>query len=249
MTAMHNPVKGSQIASIRNVALVYDAITRTQDRHHLLPGLAVFYGPSGYGKTLAANTMALKLRAVFLQAKSTWTKKHFLETLLRELSIVPTGTIAAMAEQAGAELARSGRPLILDEFDHMTRNHMLEVVRDIYESSQGTMLLIGEEMLPTKLVKFERFHGRVLNWIPAMPVDLQDAKQLAPIYSPRVGFADDVLAELILTVKGSCRRTCNNLNLMSQLAQDNNLSFLDLPALNKLRFNFVTGESPLPRKY
>ncbi len=250
MTAMEKPVNSAGgIAQIRNVMLCYDAITRTQDRHALLPGLAVFYGRSGEGKTLAATHMALKLRAYYLQVKSTWTKKDFMEALLLEMSIKPASTTSAMAKQAATELARSNRPLIVDEFDYMVTDGKLELVRDLYESSQGTILLVGEEGLPSKLEKWERFHGRVLNWVPAMPVDLGDAKCLMAVYSPAVVWSDELLQELVIAVRGSCRRACNNLQLLSQQALESNVRQLDAGSFKRLGLQFVTGESPKPRKY
>nr|WP_249123784.1 ATP-binding protein [Pseudomonas aeruginosa] len=71
-----------------------------------------------------------------------------------------------MADQIAEELAASGRPLIIDEMDHLVAAGQVELIRDLYESSQASILLIGEEMLPTKLKKYERFHGRVLSWVP-----------------------------------------------------------------------------------
>jgi hypothetical protein len=71
-----------------------------------------------------------------------------------------------MMELATSELAKSGRPLIIDEFDHLMKGDKVELIRDLYEGSQGTFLIIGEEMLARKLEKWERFHGRILNWVP-----------------------------------------------------------------------------------
>lgn len=238
------------IAQIRNVQVCYEAIARTQKRHEYLPGLSVFYGPSGYGKSMAANHMAVRCRAFYLQAKSTWTKKHFLEMLLREMSLAPAATVSRMVDQAAAELAKSGRPLIVDEFDHMVTDAKVELVRDIYESSQGTVLLIGEEMLPKKLERWERFHGRVLHWMPAMPTDLQDARLLVPVYSPRVAVGDDVLEALIQAVRGSTRRVANNLQVVQQKCLEAGLPSVDLGAWKKLQpGGFITGESPKPRVY
>lgn len=250
MTVMESAVKPPQqgVALIRNVALVHEAITNTQTRHELLPGITVFYGPSGYGKTLAANFMAVRLRAFYVQVKSTWTKKHFLQVLLREMSIVPATTVADMVDQAASELAKSGRPLIVDEFDFMVTDTKVELIRDIYESSQGTVLLIGEELLPKKLERWERFHGRVLSWIPAMPVDLVDVQRLVPIYS-RANIDDDLLEELIKAVRGSCRRVCNNIARLDAIAAEKGIQRLDRDTFQRLRLSFITGESPSPRTY
>ncbi|MCG9087420.1 AAA family ATPase, partial [Laribacter hongkongensis] len=91
------------------------------------------------------------------------------------MSIKPCGTIPALLDQICEQLAASQRPLIIDEFDFALRSDsMVELVRDIYEGSQGTILLIGEEQLPQRLKRWERFHSRVMAWIPALPVSLED---------------------------------------------------------------------------
>lgn len=245
--SVNAPAQGG-IAQIRNVQVCFEAIARTQKRHEYLPGLSVFYGPSGYGKSLAANHMAVRCRAYYLQAKSTWSKKHFLEMLLREMSLAPASTIPRMVDQASAELAKSGRPLIVDEFDYMVTDAKVELVRDIYESSQGTVLLIGEEQLPKKLERWERFHGRVLHWMPALPTDLDDARLLVPVYSPRVKVSDDLLEALIQAVRGSTRRVANNLQVVQQKCLEAGTPSIDLASWRKLQpAGFITGESPKPR--
>ena len=108
---------------------------------------------------------------------------------------------------------------MIDEFDYCVRNDsMIELVRDIYEGSQATLLLLGEEMLPQKLKKWERFHSRILSWIPAQPVSLQDAAALAPIYCPGVHVADDLLDHLVKLSGGSVRRVSVNLATIYEAA-------------------------------
>ncbi|WP_207214001.1 hypothetical protein [Solidesulfovibrio carbinolicus] len=58
-----------------------------------------------------------------------------------------------------------GRPLIIDEMDHVVERNAVELVRDLYEASRAAILLIGEKALPGKLAQWERFHGRILDWV------------------------------------------------------------------------------------
>lgn len=241
---------GGGIAQIANVAQCYQAIVRTKDRNVMLPGLAVFYGPSGFGKSVAANYVANKTGAYYVQAKSTYNKKAFLLAILREMSIAPAATISEMSDQVSTELAKSNRPLIIDEFDHLVTSSKVELVRDLYEGSQGTILCIGEEMLPKKLEKWERFHGRVLNWVPALPATVEDAKLLCPIYSPYVVIEQPVLEQLVATVRGSTRRVATNLEMLHELAMEDGLDQVSMNEFKKLLpTGFVTGESPKPRSF
>lgn len=246
---MSNVVK-SGIASIRNISQCYDAVMRTLQRNPNLPGLAGFYGPSGFGKSFAANYVANKTGAFYVQVKSTYTKKSFLQAVLREMSIPEPKTINDMMEMAASELAKTGKPLIVDEFDHLVNSAKVEIVRDLYEASQGTILVIGEELLPRKLEKWERFHGRILNWAAALPADLGDAKLLHQVYAPAIEIEDAVLEQLIVAVRGSTRRVSSNLEMLNELALETGVGTVTLKGLSSvLPHGFVTGESPKPRTF
>ena len=157
-----------KIANINNLSLVKVAMQRLVGRQDGLPGLGVLYGPSGYGKTTATVAVANHSNAYYVQLRSAWSKKTLLEKVCFEMGIPAPKTTAACLDAICEQLAASQRPLILDEADYLvSKAGMVELVRDIYEGSQAPVMLVGEEMLPNKLKRFERFHGRVLAWIPA----------------------------------------------------------------------------------
>lgn len=202
----------NRIAPIANLDLVAVLMEKLVNRQDGLPGLAAYYGPSGYGKTTATVAVANRTRAYYVQMRSSWSRKDLLEKILFEMGIKPVGRTTLLLDQISEQLAASRRPLILDEFDYAAgKDGMIELVRDIYEGSQSSLLLVGEEMLPGKLKKHERFHGRVLNWLPAAPVSLADARKLAAIYCPDVALADDLLEHLVALSHGSVRRVSVNL--------------------------------------
>ena len=61
-------------APLRNVVAMVALIDRVMNRSHNLPGMATFYGPSGFGKTSAAIYTTIKFQAITVQVKSVWTK-------------------------------------------------------------------------------------------------------------------------------------------------------------------------------
>lgn len=235
------------MAQISNLSLCDIALERALSRTASLPGLVCFYGPSGYGKSMSAAWVANAKRAYYIQARSVWSKKHTLKAILTEMGVKPLGTLAEMADQAAEQLATSGRPLIIDEMDHLVDRGAVELVRDLYEASQAAILLIGEEFLPTKLKKYERFHGRILAWVPAQPVSLEDARKLIPIYSPQVALADDLLAHVVALAHGSVRRVAVNLELIRDSALMQGRDQIDLAAWNKGKGELYTGEAPTRR--
>lgn len=212
------------VVPIATLDVVATTIERITGRHDGLPGMAVLHGPAGWGKSFCANAMCNEQRGYYVQIRSAWSRKYLLQKILFEMGIRRTGVIqgAALKLQEGTvskllddvcvQLAASNRPLVLDEFDYCTGSDtMIELVRDIYEGSQGALLLIGEEGLPQKLEAWERFHSRVLAWAPALPVSVADAEKLASIYCPGVAVADDMIAHLVEIAAGSVRRVCVNL--------------------------------------
>jgi hypothetical protein len=97
-------------------------------------------------------------------------------------------------------------------------------------------------MLPQKLKKWERFHSRVLSWVPAQPVSLQDAKALAPIYAAGIKVAEDLLDHLVKLSGGSVRRVCVNLNGIAEKAAVEGWERVDLRTWGDTPI--YTGEAP-----
>ncbi len=209
---IENSSRVNSIAALANVGIITHAITRTKERPSHLPGLVVVHGNSGYGKTYAASYAAANLGAIYVAAKSTWTKKTYLESILKEIGIPPARTIGEMMEQVCQQLAISNKPLIVDEFDYcVDRNGLLAVTRDIYDGSLAPIILIGEELLPAKLEKEERFHNRILEWVAAQPASFEDAKKLRQLFCSDVTISDDLLEKIVSVSDGRVRRICVNL--------------------------------------
>ncbi|MCP4392788.1 MAG: ATP-binding protein [Alphaproteobacteria bacterium] len=153
------------VAQLTNVSVILNGFMRASGREEYLPGLVVVHGPSGYGKTVAATYAANKMKAYYVSVKSMWTRKALLTAILKEMGIVPAKTMYEMVDQIAEQLILSRRMLIVDEFDHVVDRNMVEIIRDIYQSSQASIIMIGEEKLPKKLERYERFHNRILDWI------------------------------------------------------------------------------------
>lgn len=234
----------AQIAPIYNLQLVRVAMERVQSRTHGLPGMAVLYGPSGFGKSMAAMAVANDTRAYMIQVKSAWSRKVLLEKVLEAMGIRPLATLARMLDQVCEQLALSGRLLVIDEFDYCCRTDgLIELIRDLHEGSMAAILLVGEELLPKKLQAWERFHGRVLVWQPAAAVTLEDAAQLAAVYAPEVAVGDDLLRRLVAMAQGSVRRVCVNLANINETALTKGWELADLATWGDRPI--FTGETPI----
>lgn len=245
MTQAANSVNMAGKAPLLNVSLCLGALDAAKDRPRHLPGLVVFYGPSGFGKSSAAAVAVTQTSAYYVQAQSNWTRKAFSLALLKVMGIAPAKTIYEMGEQIAVQLVTSGKALIIDEADHLVAKGIIEAVRDIYEATLTPVMLIGEENLPGNLKRWERIHGRVLEFVPAEPASFDDAKALRAMYAKKVAIADDLLAVVHEQAKGSVRRICVNLERIQSVAQTDGRTEMDKTAWGERPL--YTGEAPARR--
>lgn len=224
-----NASPGRSIAPLRNVQLFSELVQRVVDRQRHLPGIATFHGPSGYGKTFSATFAANKFRAYYVEVGESWTKSKFCKAMLLELGLQPRGTIADMVDMIIGQLVVTDRPIIIDEFDHVVRRGYHETVREIHDKSGAPVVLIGEELLPQVLARgSERFHNRVLDWVPAVPADARDGAQLAKLYAPDTPIGADLVEMIVQKADGRTRRICVNLEKVRQTALSEGWEHIDL---------------------
>lgn len=235
------------VALLRNVMAMVTLVQRVVDRTPTLPGMAVFYGPSGYGKTTAATYAANTFDAYQVQVQSTWTKRTFCEAILLDLGIQPAGQIASMVNQIAREIASTGRPLLIDEADYLVDRDLVQLVRDIYEASEGSIILIGEEDLPRKLMRWERVHGRMLDWVPAEPAVVEDVQHLAPHYAAGIEIERALQEQLLHDSLHSIRRVCVNLDMLREHAQTTGARQVTKKDWAASGRKFFSGAAPRPR--
>ena len=240
-TALYNTV-----APLRNVAALVELVDRVQNRALALPGMATFYGPSGFGKTFAVIFATNKFQAISVQVKSTWTKKKLCEAILAEMGLTQRTTVSDMIDDISEYLALHDLPLLIDEADFLVQRKMIEIVRDIHEGSGAPVILIGEELLPQKLKEWERVHGRMLDWVAAEPADMGDVRHLSKLYAPDIKIAPELLATLLKSSHGSVRRIRVNLERVREAALIKGLQ--EVAASDWGGKAFFTGTAPAPRK-
>lgn len=231
-------------AGITNVAICRMAMERAMSRTYGLPGIVVFYGPSGYGKSMAASNITATLDAYFVQCKSTWTKKGFLQAIAKDMGLQTTGSIGDLTDLVCEELMLSGRPLIIDEADYLADKNRIFMVMDLYEGSQAPIMLIGEERLPQKLSVYEKIHNRILEWAPAQPCDMEDVAALARLCAPKISIDTALLENLHAATKGVARRICVCLEDIRHFARNQGI---DTVTVENYHRPFFTGQAPRGR--
>ncbi len=234
-------MSNATIAPLKNVALFNEALDRVMHRPEHISGIITFHGHSGFGKTTSAIYGANQYNAHVIEVGDSWNKTKFCDAILQVLGIHPKGTIAHKMDQIIEGLMQEDRPLIIDEADFVVKKKFHEMVREIHDKSHAPIIMIGEELLPTKLQEFERFHNRVSDWIEAQPADLEDTMHLTRMYCPEIKIHDDILRRVHKLSQGRIRRICVNLENINQYAQAHNLKDInEIP--DKLIF---TGLPPI----
>ncbi len=234
------------VAPLRNVSALLTLVDRVVNRTFGLPGMATFYGPSGFGKSSAATYTNNAFGACHIEIQPLWRSKQMLAAIAGELGLRPARTAADAFEQVAEALGRAARPLLIDEADRLVAHDMIEVVRGLYEASGVPVILIGEEQLPTSLMRWERVHGRMLDWVAAQPAEMADVTQLMPIYAAGIELGDDLKARLLEQSGGSLRRVSTNLSHVREIALTLGLTRVGLREWGARAF--FRGEAPPPRR-
>lgn len=211
-------IDSSQMVPLRNMALFSSLAQRVVSRPSHLPGMACFYGHSGYGKTFSAVNGAMHIQAAFVSVGEQWTRKTLITEIAIALGVNPKGPVPEVTRHVEEALAEYHKPLIIDEADYLVSRKMIDFVRGLHDRSGAPIILIGEELLPSKLKEFERAHNRMMDWVPAVPCDFDDTRMLARFYAPDLEIADDLLELLHRASGGRVRRVTVNLDLLKQYA-------------------------------
>jgi DNA transposition AAA+ family ATPase len=237
---------GNSTQPLRNVAALSTLIKRVEGRAFGLPGMAVFHGPTGLGKTFACGHAAVHLDAIYVSVDDTWTKKTLLTAILKELRTPPARTIADMMAQASPALAKAGRTLIIDEADDAVDRNLIPTLRHLHDKSSMPIILVGMEKLPQKLRKWELVDGRVLSWVPAETADMRDAWMLAKVYAPGITLDEALMQKIVEVNNGSVRRISVDLAYVTERSRLEGTDVMTLDAWGDAPF--LRGSAPMPRE-
>lgn len=210
------PVGHAQLA---NMALALRTLVDCMEAGEHSPRLGLFYGFSGYGKSVGAAFASARTGAGYIEAKSIWTQRSLLEAIAEELGIVrPERTAPRLLRQIIEELNRQPRALIIDEMDYLVKKQSVDIIRDIHDATPVAIMMIGEEALPAKLKEWERFDNRILVARAAQPASADDTLKLRDHYCRRVRIDDDLALHFHERCKGVTRRISVNLQMAEREA-------------------------------
>jgi hypothetical protein len=103
---------------------------------------------------------------------------------------------------------------------------MLDTLRDIHDTSNVPVILIGHEGTERRLVHRAQLARRISEWVEFRPLDKEDARILANTVA-EVDIADDLLADLHAQSKGSTGLMTVGLARIESMAKANGWKTVD----------------------
>lgn len=254
MTQDLKNVNPMMIAPLENINLFTEVVNQLESRDPGMPGFATFYGPSGFGKTRSATSAYMRLRCPMVIADDFTTRKSLLENIVTELQIPipPRSTANSLVKLIIDEFRTKDFPLlILDEVDYLVDKNLIDGIRSIQNKvPELSCIMIGEELLPHKLRKWERIDGRVLVHQAAAPCSVDDTIKLMDLHCPEIIIAEDLAQEILKVSAGSARRTVTNLLKVRETALNNSQDQIDLNSFEELSpTGLSTRDVPKARKF
>lgn len=242
----HGHETNNSIAPLANVVRLKMLIDRCSHRAVGLPGMGCFHGPAGHGKTTAGIYGVNSSNAVHIEALPFGGAKGLMENIAKELGLKPERTLARLFDQVAADLAVTGRPLLVDEADKVLSDTVIETIRRLHDVTGVPVILMGEETLPQKLMRWERVHSRILQWVGTLPATLEDVRLLVPIYARGLTLHVDLLTEVHKVSRGSIRYASTNIAAVAEFARSRGMGEIGLNEWGNRPMH--SGQAPTPRK-
>jgi DNA transposition AAA+ family ATPase len=166
--------------------------------------------------------------AVFVRASAVTNVSSLLDDICFEIGIESHHVNATKLRMITEALRNKPRPLFIDEADYCVQNgRMLEVLRDIHDTANVPVMLIGMEGIGHKLVRHPQFARRISQMLEFKPCDLADtvltAKQLCEIELEAA-----LVERMHQQTKGSIGHIVIALSQFEELARDNGWKRLTL---------------------
>ncbi|MBI3130504.1 MAG: AAA family ATPase [Acidobacteria bacterium] len=182
----------------------------------------------GYGKTqtlLWYSTQSAD--AIYLRAKSGYTRHWFLSDLLQELGGVPTRSNEEMFKEAVKRMKGRNYVLILDEVEHALADaHVLEALRDLSDMLETPLVMVGMDQAQAKIAKHPQISSRVAVVVHFQPASVEDIAQTAKDLLEGVTLQEDLVKEIQTQTKGRMREVMNALAVCERLARQSKAATL-----------------------
>lgn len=182
-----------------------------------IPGLAVVYGPTGFGKTRWSEITAFRggwgyLRINRLQGSKSFVQEVYrrLHWLIKHEEFVPKGS-AAKIEEMCINILQDHPEIVLfiDEINHKIHKRewdILEIIRDLADRSYASIIMVGEQDTVEALNNYNpHFFGRCNFFYKFEKNSVEDAKKIFRGVA-EVNVENNVIEEIYQEADGNLRK-------------------------------------------
>ena len=217
----------------KNVRRLYKLADTLLATDNGTPGLGLFYGSPGLGKSEAAIHMHIQKNYVYLRAKAAWSIRWFLNDLLHELNEKEEGRTKNAYNRLIEILRIDPRLVIIDEVDHMLHNSkIIESMRDIHDESGNCFLLIGMHNAERKLKSFPHLYSRFADVIRAQPIDQDEILEISEKLAV-VPMQKETAKQLYDVTNGEFRKIMTWLHYLEEKARTNSMETIPPDLIKK----------------
>lgn len=218
------------VAPVKNVLSAQLAFENLLNRSFGVPGIGLFHGPSGTGKTTTSSLIYNQVNGVYVSARAHDTTSSLLGRIVEEFGAQPMHRVAKSVDFIIEQMSIQERPLFIDEADYLMNDvRMLDTVRDIYDGTEVPIILVGMDQIARRINSRKQFFNRISEWIEFHPSDLDDVATLAEyLLEDNIKVSEDLLEHLRAATSGELRRITIGLNRIESLAFANDLDYVTL---------------------
>jgi DNA transposition AAA+ family ATPase len=165
-------------ATTSNVERLVDAMARIMVREDGVPGMGLFYGEPGLGKTKTCLWWAARNDGIFVRTKKLMTGRWLLEEIVAELGEAPAFRTADLFRQIRDQLLERPRAIFIDEIDYFD-GRIIETLRDVYDETNAPMILIGMGQVDKKLMRYKHLWDRLSEVVKFNELSQADISRVA----------------------------------------------------------------------
>lgn len=194
------------LAPTRNVNVYLNMSTSLEGRDAGVPGIGLYHGNRGNGKTRIAIYNAAKTGTIYLRAKTRWSDSWLLQDVATELglSFGSRPALKSLFEGVVGSLKERPRLIAVDEVNICSLS-CLGTLRDIHDLSDSPFLLIGHEGVLQRLKPIGPLFDRLLYIAECKPFNFDDLKDFAS-HVLDVPANDDALGKCVKLTQGNVRK-------------------------------------------
>jgi DNA transposition AAA+ family ATPase len=205
-----------------NFRRLADAEKQVAKRGAREAGLVIIQGPFGVGKSDIVERWAADNNAHFLRCMETWTKRALLDALAERMGLDNRGRNSEVQARIIGRLAVDMSTLIFDEADFLIRSTpaLLEVVRDITDTTGVVCMLVGMQKLGDKIARFGHIASRVARVVNFERLPLADVAAACSKLAD-MPLSPDVVAAVHAQSDGRMRLVLNAIANIEEWAKAN----------------------------